>query len=179
MHPRIHELLTYLDQQRALLRSVVDAVPAESRERQPAAGEWSVANVLEHLAIVEQRVGAFLSSMIAAAKADRLGAETSSEPLLPSLGVERVLNWTEKVTAPDLLHPTGLDAAAAWAALEQAGATLRDAVRSGDGFALGTLVRPHPLFGPISLYHWIAFAGAHEARHAAQIKAIAASLSHT
>jgi hypothetical protein len=77
MHPRIHELLTYLDAQRALLRSVVEAVPPESRDRPPAAGEWSVANILEHLAIVEQRVGAFISSMIAAAKVDRLGAETS------------------------------------------------------------------------------------------------------
>jgi hypothetical protein len=28
----------------------------------------------------------------------------------------------------------------------------------------------------LSLYHWIAFAGAHEARHAAQIDEIAASL---
>jgi uncharacterized damage-inducible protein DinB len=179
MHPRILELIRYLDEQRAVLRDVVDTVPPAARERRPPDGGWSVANILEHLAIVEQRIGTFLASMIATAKMEGLAAETSSEPLLPTLGVERVLNLDEKVLAPDPLQPTGLDAAAAWAALEQAGATLRAAVRSGDGFALGTLVRKHPFFGPITVYQWIAFVGAHEARHAGQVKAIAVSLSHT
>ena len=31
---------------------------------------------------------------------------------------------------------------------------------------------PHPLFGPLSAYHWFAFIAAHEARHAAQIREI-------
>jgi hypothetical protein len=176
MHPRTQELLTYLDAQRAVLRTTLESAPAAIRERVPGPGAWSVANVLEHLAIVEQRIATLLASMIEKARADGLAAETSSEPLLPTLGVERLANRETKVVAPDLLHPTGMTAAAAWTALEQAGVALRDAVRTGDGLALGTLSRTHPLFGPLSLYQWIAFVGAHEARHAAQIEEIAASL---
>jgi hypothetical protein len=42
-------------------------------------------------------------------------------------------------------------------------------VRSADGLALSEIVQPHPVLGPINLYQWIAFVGAHEARHAAQV----------
>ena len=70
MHPRIRELLEYLDVQRALLTAAFDAVPAGARDRRPAPGEWSAAGVIEHLAIVEQRVAGFTSTLIAAAKTD-------------------------------------------------------------------------------------------------------------
>lgn len=175
MHPRMTELFTYLDAQREVLRDAVDAVPSAARELTPSPGVWSVANVIEHLAIVERRVAGFMSALIAAAKSEGLAAETAIEPLLPTSDVERVADRSVRFAAPDPLQPTGLDAAAAWAALEEAGRSLRDAALAGDGLALGTLMRPHPVFGPISLYQWIAFAGAHEARHAAQIREIAAS----
>ncbi len=50
---------------------------------------------------------------------------------------------------------------------------MRDVLHAGDGLAIGTLSLPHPLFGPLTAYHWLAFVGAHEARHAAQIREIA------
>jgi hypothetical protein len=46
-------------------------------------------------------------------------------------------------------------------------------LNASDRLALGTLSMPHPLFGPLSAYHWLAFVGGHEARHAAQIREIA------
>jgi uncharacterized damage-inducible protein DinB len=55
MHPRIQELLTYLDDARAaLLAAVSEAPPAILTER-PGEDRWSIADVLEHLAIVERR----------------------------------------------------------------------------------------------------------------------------
>jgi hypothetical protein len=74
------------------------------------------------------------------------------------------------VPAPGVLEPTGLDADAAWAALERATMEVRASIAEGDGLALSTITHPHPLFGPLTLYDWIAFVGAHEARHAAQIR---------
>jgi hypothetical protein len=176
VHPHVRELLAYLDAQRALLRAAFDAVPAGARDRSPAPGEWSVSGVIEHLALVEQRVAGFMSPLIGAAKADGVALEASIEPLLPTFDLARVVDRATRVVAPDPVQPTGLDASAAWVALERAGSSLRHAVHEGDGLALGTIVRPHPLIGPLSLYQWIAFAGAHEARHAAQIRAIATAL---
>jgi len=173
MHPRTRELLEYLDQQRAGLRTAFDAIPAALRDRAPAEGRWSTAAIIEHLAIVEVRVSARLSSLIAEARASGLGAEPSLEPVLPTINVGQVVDRRTRFTAPDAIQPTGLGADAAWTALEEAGKGVRDLMNASDGLALGTVSMPHPVFGPSSAYHWFAFVGAHEARHAAQIREIA------
>jgi len=170
MHPRTRELLEYLDAQRAALRAAFDAVPPDARDQPPAPGQWSAAAVVEHLAIVDARIAKVLSKRIAEGRAAGIGPETSTDPVLPTIDTAMVLNRATRVTAPEVLHPTGLDADAAWAALERATVHVRASVAEGDGLALSTITHPHPLFGPLSLYYWIAFVGAHEARHAAQIR---------
>jgi hypothetical protein len=179
VHPRIEELVAYLGNQRGVLRAAVDSVAPDARERPPAHGGWSVANILEHLSVVEHRIARLLSSTIAVAQTEGLAPETSVDPLLPALVAERAFDRSEKLMAPEALNPTGLSAAAAWDALEKAGAEVHHAVLTGDGLALGTLTHPHPIFGPITVYEWIAFVGAHEGRHANQIMRIAASASRT
>jgi DinB superfamily len=169
MHPRTRELLDYLDAQRTILRAAFDAVPAEARRKEPA-GRWSPNAIVEHLAIVDGRIAKLLSKKIAEGRAAGLGPETSADPILPALDVARLIDRSIRFTAPDVLHPAGLDADAAWAALEQATVALRTSVMEGDGLALDAITHPHPGLGPLSLYHWIAFVGAHEARHAAQIR---------
>jgi len=171
-HPRTQELLEYLDEQRAVLRAAFEAVPAAQRDCVPATGRWSVAGNIEHLSIVETRVSGRISVLIAEARAAGLGVELSSEPVLPTLDAGRVLNRSTALSAPEPLLPTGLSADAAWVALEDAGQKVRDVLHANDGLAIGTLSLPHPIFGPLSAYHWIAFVGAHEARHAAQIREI-------
>src|SRR6266850_733005 len=57
MHPRIEEVLNYLDTERSALREAVELVPAAARNQSPGADRWSVAQVLQHLAGVENRVG--------------------------------------------------------------------------------------------------------------------------
>jgi DinB family protein len=176
MHPRTCELLEYLDAQRARLRAAYDAVPPAIRETPPAPGRWSPAAIIEHLAIVGARIAQMLASEITAMRAQGAGAETSTDPILPTMDLARVQNRSRPVTAPDRLQPTNLGAEAAWEALEHAGAALRAAALAGDGLALGLVMYPHPILGPISLYEWIAFVGAHEARHAAQIEEITGAM---
>jgi hypothetical protein len=170
MHPRTEELLAYLDEQRAVLRSAFDAIPLEARNRPPAPDQWSPTGIVEHLAIVDRRIAKVLATRIAEGRAAGAAPETSTDPILPTIETTRLLNRATRVAAPQVLHPTGLDADAAWAALERATIELRASIAEGDGLALSTITHPHPLFGPMSLYYWIAFVGAHEARHAAQIR---------
>jgi hypothetical protein len=176
MHPRVRELLDYLDSQRAVLREAFESVPPDLRDRTPAPGRWSAAGVVEHLATLEQRIAAMFAAKIAAARADGLAQETSTDPILPTIDMAPVLDRTTRVETPATGVPSGLPADEAWAALERAGAAVRDALRSGDGLALGALTHPHPLFGPLTLYYWFGFIAAHEARHAAQIREM---MSHT
>lgn len=172
MNPRIEELISHLKSEREVLRAAFEAVPAEARETSPAPGRWSPAAIVEHLSIVQARLAGIISTKIAEARAAGIGPETSFEPIVPAIDQAHIVDRTTRVMAPDMLHPTGLSADAAWAALERADRALHEALRSGDGLALGDVIHPHPRFGPMSIYQWAAFTGAHEVRHAAQIREI-------
>ena len=167
------ELLDYLDVQRAELRAAFDAIPAAARDRSPGPGLWSTAAIVEHLAMVGERIAQRLAKGIDEARANGIGPETSTDPILPTLNLDRALDRSKRFTAPDFLKPTGLDGDAAWAALERATVHVRAAVVAGDGLALEKAGWPHPVFGQLSLYEWIGFVGAHEARHAAQMREMA------
>lgn len=175
VHPRTAELLQHLDAQHQHLRKAVESVPRERREVKPAPERWSVAEVVEHLSIVETRIErVFTMRLTEARSAGRLGAERDQSPVVGTIDMDRVLDRTRRITAAEAALPTGqLDADAAWAALERARERLRDAVRGTDGLAIGDVVQVHPVLGPINLYQWIAFVGAHEARHAAQVMELA------
>ncbi len=169
MHAITLELLGYFDEQRSVLKSAFESVPQEMRDQQPAPDRWSTANIIEHLAIVETRVAGFLSQRIAEARAG-LEPETLTGPILPTIDYKRVHDRSNRVKAPETAIPTGLDSVSAWAALESAGLKMRAMIESGDGLALSSLTHPHPRLGPMSVYEWVAFMGAHEVRHAEQIR---------
>jgi DinB family protein len=169
MHSITHELLTYLDEQRSVLKSAFESISAEMRDRPPAPDRWSAANIVEHLAIVETRITGILSARIEEARPG-LSAETGAAPILTAIDYKRMYDRTTRVKAPETAIPTGLDAASAWTALENAGSKMRDMLRANDGVALSSVTHPHPRFGVLSVYQWIAFLGAHEVRHAAQIR---------
>ena len=173
MHPRIHELLEYLDEQRRDLRAAFESVRPALREQVPGPKRWSVANIIEHLAMVEQRLAGRFSARVAEARAEGVGPETSSDPVLPTFDVSVVQDRASRRTAPDAVQPTGLHANAAWRSLEEATTALRAAILDGDGLALGAVSLRHPVIGAVSLYHYIAITGAHETRHAGQIREIA------
>ncbi len=177
MHPRTREVIDYLDLHRAELESAVHAVPAALRSKEPAAGRWSVAQIVEHLTLVEARVGQSISDQIAAAKAAGLPHETERSPVVPTLDVSSLLDRTTPITAGEASQPTaGLSAESAIARLNEQRAALRAVVHGADGLALGTVTREHPRLGVLNMYQWLVFLGAHERRHAAQIRETASAL---
>jgi hypothetical protein len=177
MHPRIQELHDHLAHYRAELRAAVDSVPAALRERRPAPERWSVAGVLEHLAIVEGRVTENFTRQVAAARATGLGPDIATTPVVPTLDMAFVLDRTNRIVASEAARPRGAsDARTAWAALEASRERLHAALADADGLALGQISAMHPVLGELNLYQMIAFVGAHEGRHAAQVREIGAAL---
>jgi uncharacterized damage-inducible protein DinB len=171
MHPRTEELLSVLDTHRDSLRAAVDAIPADRRDQRPATDRWSVAEVLEHLAIVEKRIARVVASTVAQARESGLRAESDTTSVLPMLPFERLTDRTQVRVAPTGVAPRGvLTAEAAWQELTATRAALSEAVRAADGLALGDLKVPHPALGEANLYQWVLFVAGHEARHTAQIR---------
>ena len=173
---RVQELLDQLALQRAQLRAAVDTIDPQLRERRPAPERWSVAEVLEHLAIVETRSIDRLAAKLAEARVNGIPEETETTPIMPTVNMAWLLDRSRTVSAPEVLHPRGLSADAAWSALEESRSRFREIVASCDGLALGTLMMRHPALGELTLYQWIGSVAGHEARHAAQIREIAAVL---
>lgn len=174
MHPRSEEVLNYLDARRKELRAAIDSVPLDARNTQPTDDQWSVAQVLDHLTIVDKRVALGVGKWIAEAEGNGLGKETETASVLGTIPAERITDRSRKVEAPEEIRPrTEVDAETAWTELEQARARLRAAFLRGDGLALEQVVQPHPVLGPINIYQWMLFCASHEARHTLQIREIA------
>lgn len=178
MHPRTEEVIKYLDKQRAALRAAVDAVPEHARNTPPSEKQWSVAQVLNHLTMIDRRVAMGMSKWIADAKARGLAAETGTSSVLNSVPSALITDRSRRFEAPEEIRPgDGVDADTAWSELEEARAQLRAAFLSGDGLALGEIKQAHPVLGPINMYQWMLFVGSHEARHALQIREIGSAAS--
>jgi uncharacterized damage-inducible protein DinB len=178
MSPRLEEVLNYLDSERVALRDAVELVPTELRDQQPGPDRWSVAQVLQHLVIIEKRIGMGMTKWVADAKAAGVGPEVETSSVLNSLDLALIADRSRRRNAPDEVRPNGdLEAASAWTALEQTRAALRAAVLPADGLALGEVIQPHPVLGPINLYQWLLFVGSHETRHTGQVREIAADLN--
>jgi uncharacterized damage-inducible protein DinB len=169
MHPAIMEILTRLDQSRAELRKAVDRVPADQRDRPPASGRWSVADVLEHLALVDERFTGIIGSKIAEARAAGIPAEKGDPPLLPPNVESMLADRTERRQAPEPLHPHGLSCGDAWTRAEIARTAFRNLLSDANGLALSRVIHEHPRFGALNVYQWAGFVAGHELRHTAQI----------
>lgn len=169
MHP---ETLALLDADRRGLLAAVNRLSDADRDRRPAEGRWSVAEILEHLASVEHSVA-------------KLIAIRGREPVPPNqappapMASERLTGLRardRRIDVPDALRPTGtMSASAAIAALAASRTALLDAARAADPVALEHRTYHHAVLGRLTLRDWLAFVAHHEARHAAQIDEIAAA----
>lgn len=178
MHSRIAEALDYLDMERADLRAAMELVPSTLREKPPAPDRWSVAQVLQHLTMIESRIVPLVKRLVTGARAAGLGPELETSSILNTRHAEKIADRSFRVTAPDgTVPPADITAESAWAALEQSRQALREAVAAGDGLALSEVKYPHPVLGEINLYQWILFVGSHEIRHTSQIREIAEQFS--
>lgn len=178
MQPRTSELLAYLDAADRELDAALAATPPESRQTRADPERWSVAEIVEHLGIVHRTAGALLESTIASAREAGLKSETDHDPVVQNAEVQRMTNRGFKIQTPERARPTGdVDAETAHAQLVDARARVRALLIAADGAALGEVVALHPALGPIDAYRWFVFFGAHQKRHAAQIREVAAELA--
>src|SRR5215470_3222480 len=176
MHSRIKELVDALDSRDAELTRAVNEVPASARNRRPSEDRWSVAEVLEHLALVEENIAPLMKRLVAEQRANGLGAERDSSPVAQTLDSAFVLDRSKKRVAREAVQPRGgIDAAAALTRLERARQVTHETLRELDGVALCDVSAPHPALGPLNGYQWFLFLAAHEGRHTAQIREIAAA----
>lgn len=173
----IDELIQHLHDNRRALRAAIDAVPVADRERRPSPERWSVAEVVEHLAIVEGRVTARLTEAFDATPPAAQSQGRAAQPVDRSF-LDRVGNRTNRFkTGPSSEPQGGIDVEAAWAAAASSRDAFLRLLERSNGRDVAGIVFPHPAFGPLTFYQWAVFLSGHDARHADQIREIAGELA--
>jgi uncharacterized damage-inducible protein DinB len=173
-YQNIGDIYDELDAVRARLTARAEALTPAQAAFRPTPDSWSPAEVIEHLSISEAGITRAIVGLLTQAEA--AGAVASGFTPFSLAGLAEKAAG-QKFNAPDILKPTSeVSVAEALERLRHSRAALhalRPRLEAADASAYHF---PHPAFGPINGYQWLAFIGVHEARHAAQIKNILAAM---
>jgi uncharacterized damage-inducible protein DinB len=142
----------------------------EDAEKPAVDGGWSIAQILEHLAITERGTAINLQRAL---REDAADAETLSRCAGKSeLIATRVAKPMVKVAAPEVVHPKGKYGA--WPGPLTGFVEAREKLiqlEAAAGVEYDERVVPHPILGELTLRQWFEFATAHGERHREQMVA--------
>ena len=171
MHARLAETMSFVEEKRRELLESFEGVPAHRLGRRANPDGWSVAEILEHLRMVESGVARVIAKRVNQAKEAGLGEEKSTTPVVPSFDKYRAELEGRTMKAPAMVQPRlDIDFNEALDGLGTSRENLRAAAASANGLALGEIKHTHPVLGEIDLYQWLIFVGQHEGRHKKQIE---------
>ncbi|HKP67756.1 MAG TPA: DinB family protein [Pyrinomonadaceae bacterium] len=148
-----------------LLSSLTDEQVSAARE-----GElWNVAEIVEHIAIVDESTLKICAKLLK--KAEAAGQAANSVKISDGFMSKSREIAAMKVEAPDFVKPTGeRSIEESIARLDEnadRAAELRAKFETIDGTSF---TFPHPFFGEITAHEWFALKGGHELRHLKQIE---------
>lgn len=159
-----------------LIRENLQSIIADLTDEQattPAAGEqWTVAQIVEHLSIVEDGMTRISAKLL---KAAQDAGKTSDGAARLSAGFVRKSGEMRgvKVEAPDRVRPTGkLTIGESLAKMKESRQRLNELKPLFEQYESADFTFPHPFLGALTATEWLALIGGHEARHIEQIKRI-------
>ncbi len=139
--------------------------------------KWTIAEFVEHIAIVEDGMTKISAKLLNAAqsagnnKSD--GKAVFSENFLKKAAQMK----TAKFEAPDRVRPTGRQSVReSLEKMEKARGELENLRPLFETVEASGATFPHPFLGDLTAHEWLALVGGHEARHLEQIKEIIAKL---
>ena len=160
---QIAEASRYLQDTRDALVDSVVGLSAQQWEFKPAPDCWSIAEIVEHLVIIEGRIHALIGRMGEAPEPPPEWDQGEMDARI----LREVPDRSAKVQAPAVLCPTE-----AWSrteALERFFKTREQTIQLLSGPSLRGHVLPHPIMGFWDGYQWLVAVGAHGMRHTGQI----------
>ena len=139
--------------------------------RKSPAGDWSVLDIVEHLAIVEVFTLRSIRTRILE------GTPVAANPERDATIARMVEMGAHKVVSPEPVRPKGR-----YKTIEEAVEAFQRARQKTIEYVRDTedpireRALPHPALGALDGYQWIVFLAAHSARHARQIETVRAAL---
>jgi DinB superfamily len=164
--------VAYLKETKASLILSTQGLSDAQWRHKPSAEQWSIADCVEHLGIVEEFLLHRLQGMASAPAA-------TPEELARAAGKEdRIIKDApareRKVKGPPVMMPKGGEPDVVLARFVEA--RERVIVYAGTtGDALRTRLFPHMVFGPLDGFQWLIFLAAHCDRHRVQMEEVKTS----
>jgi uncharacterized small protein (DUF1192 family) len=169
-YQKISEIYEANSKIRGKLIEIVLGLTDEQANALPEGEKWSVANLVEHIAIVENSITRISAKLLGEAQAK--GATAGGEAKI-SEDFRQKLAWgkDQKFQAPERVHPSGkLTIAESLAKLDENKYALENLRPLFESVECSDFKFPHPAFGDISAHEWLALIGGHEMRHIRQIE---------
>ena len=155
---------------RKRFQDTVDGITPDEANAELDGEKWTVAALIEHVAIVEFNMSRICSKLLAAAKEDGKAGDGSFS-ISPEFAEKSAAIVGQKVEAPEFVRPTGGVETAESIEKLRGSTTELDAMRSDfESLDVRDHKFPHPFFGGLTAAEWLMLTGRHEARHLAQIE---------
>ncbi|MDR5590227.1 DinB family protein [Christiangramia sp. SM2212] len=166
------DIYEYLEEtEEALINSTQD-LSEEQMQYKPDAESWSVAEIVEHINLVENSLKSLISSNMGAdaSKADAKAAMTDEEVM------QLITNRSQKMKTQGQFEPTGefMTSDEAIKAFIDQREEITDWLKDSNVDMRSIMITEFP-FGPVDGYQTLLFLAGHTERHTAQIEEVKAS----
>jgi hypothetical protein len=166
-------IVLHLQASRAKLLSVAEDISDQRWRESPAPGRWSAAEVVAHVAMVEERTIYGMKRLLQSAPRPVPLRKHFHLPLA-------IATWRgRKVRTPIPLDAKRVcDKRESLAGLDATREATLAFIESTRGSDVSLFHFEHPFLGNLNMYEWFRTIGYHELRHAKQIRELVATFRH-
>lgn len=166
----IAEIYEANDKIREKLKSVVTNLSDEQAGFLPDDESWSIMNIVEHLAVVEEGMIKICAKLLREAQVK--GIEANGEAKISPDFLRKIAeSHNQKIKAPEMVRPTGTKTISeSLTKMDENRRKLSEIRQLFETVECSDFKFPHPVFGELTAHEWLALIGGHEWRHLQQIK---------
>lgn len=171
----VAELFDSIEQTRAQIYNHAEGLNEEQSRFRPSEQAWSVAEIAEHLSMIESLLMKLVKNLVQQGEASTSLIDESAS--FAPISIEHIAGQLDgKSQAPDNLRPTGnVSLKESIGNLRRRRASLLALKPSLESRDYTPVVYTNEQLGALNPYQWLAFMGSHEEKHLSQIVALVSS----
>lgn len=158
------------DKIRENTKQLVASLTGEQTAALPDGEKWTIAEIVEHIAIVQDGMTKISAKLLTKAQAAGKTADGAAR-LSKNFASKAAEAQTLKFEAPDRVRPTGKQSIEeSLKKMDEAREELEKLRPLFESVECSDYKFPHPFMGDLTAHEWLALVGGHEARHLQQIQ---------
>ncbi len=157
---------------RERLKQLIATVPSEKMSVLPDGEKWTAAQIVEHIAIVDEGTMKICRKLLK--KAQEAGGTSDGSVRISDGFLQKGREIAAiKVEAPSFVQPSGaMTISDSLVKLDETSQQLVEMRPLFESVGCSEFTFPHPFFGDITAHEWLALKGGHELRHIKQIEKV-------